>query len=290
MRLRIGTRGSQLARAQTAQVAATLHGLHPELIIETVMIQTVGDRTDQTLTPALGVGFFTSQLEAALLDGRIDLAVHSLKDLPTQLPDRLLLAAVPQRVDSRDALVSSLGCSLAELPAGTRVGTASLRRKARIRQLFPGLEPVDLRGNVDTRLEKLAQGVCGAIVVARAGLIRLGREVGSPLSNEEMLPAPGQGALGLEVRADDDAALELVSGLEHAVTRVACTAEREVLRALHGGCQIPLGCLGEIAGERLRLRAMLLSPDGSRCDEREISGPAAEAVELGRELARRLSS
>jgi len=290
MKLRIGTRGSQLALAQTGMVAAALASLHSGLKIETVVIRTTGDQTTDLLTPALGVGFFTSQLEQALQQGRIDLAVHSLKDLPTALGDGLLLAAVSERVDPRDALVSPLGDSLAALPAGTRIGTASIRRKARILQLRPDLQPIDLRGNVDSRLSKLESGFCGAIVVARAGLIRLGRTVGKPLSLEEMLPAPAQGALGLEVRSDDEQSLALVAVLDDPATRAATMAERSTLHALHGGCQIPLGCLAQVSGERLSMQAMLLETDGSGSTSATLSGPTDQAQALGAELALRLTS
>ena len=288
--LRIGTRGSRLARRQADQVAERLRAAQPDLDIRIETYRTTGDRDRATPLARLpGVGFFVKELEQALADGRIDLAVHSLKDVPTRVGDGLEVAsAVPKRADPRDALLSPAGAALSALPAGATVGTSSPRRRAMLLAERPDLVMTDLRGNVETRLRKLADGVCDATVLAVAGLERLGamdpRAV--PLPAEVVVPAAGQGALGLEHRADDEAVRACVAAVNHEPTRQAVTAERAVLLRLGAGCRTPIGVLGR-AGEdgRLHLEAYLLSPDGRRRLRRSDEGDGAEAAALGRRLA-----
>jgi hydroxymethylbilane synthase len=242
VKLRIGSRGSQLALWQANHVAALLREQGHEVEIE--IIKTTGDRAQEVAFAAVGAkGMFTKEIEEALAEGRIDLAVHSLKDLPTELPERFALAATPMRVDARDALVSVKFANLAALPNGARVGTSSERRKAQLHALRPDLEIVEFRGNVDTRLRKLDEGQVHAILLAAAGLERLGKTdwLRERLEPAEFCPAAGQGALAIETRVDDAATIEAVAFLYHADTRFAVTAERAALASLGGGCQVPIG-------------------------------------------------
>jgi hydroxymethylbilane synthase len=291
--LRVGTRASALARTQSGRVAARLQqalGRPTEL----VDVTTAGDVSRASLASLGGTGVFVSALREALLRGEVDVAVHSLKDLPTAPADGVVLAAVPLREDPRDVVVARDGLTLGELPAGARIGTGSPRRVSQIRALGLGLELVDVRGNVDTRIGKVRAGELDAVVLARAGLARLGRvgdatEVLDPL---QVLPAPGQGALAVECRADDPLAEAVREALDDARTRAAVTAERTVLAVLEAGCAAPVGALAEVVegeqGEELWLRAVALSTDGAVTVRRSASGPfdgnaAAEA--LGRTLA-----
>lgn len=283
--LRIGSRGSKLARWQAEWVAARLNELGARTRIE--IIRTTGDRiTDAALAKIGGKGLFTREIEEALLEGRVDLAVHSMKDLPTAMPGGLVVAAVPPREDPRDAVV---GCRLEELPAGARVGTSSLRRTAQLRLLRPDLVIEPVRGNVDTRLRRLEEGRYEAIVLAAAGLRRLGWEarIAEVLPPDVMLPAVGQGALAIETRADGEA-FELCRRLDDPASHQAVSAERALLTALGGGCQVPIAAHAVVTDETLRLRALVVSPDGARAVRQEIDGPAADAVRLGEELGRRL--
>jgi hydroxymethylbilane synthase len=242
MKLRIGSRGSQLALWQANHIAGLLRGAGHEVDIE--IIKTTGDRLQEVTFAQVGSkGMFTKEIEEALADGRIDLAVHSLKDLPTKLPEPFALAATPVRVDPRDAFVSVEHMSLAALPEGARVGTSSQRRRAQLKGLRPDLVLVEFRGNVDTRLRKLAEGQVEAILLASAGLDRLGRTdwVRERLAPNEFCPAAGQGALGIETRKSDAVTIEAVSFLDHADTRFAVAVERAALAALGGGCQVPIG-------------------------------------------------
>lgn len=283
--LRIGSRGSKLALWQAEWVAARLGELGARSRIE--IIRTTGDRiTDAALAKIGGKGLFTREIEEALLEGRVDLAVHSMKDLPTAMPGGLVVAAVPPREDPRDAVV---GGRLEELPAGARVGTSSLRRTAQLRLLRPDLVIEPVRGNVDTRLRKLEEGRYEAIVLAAAGLRRLGWDgrIAELLPLEVMLPAVGQGALAIETRADGEA-LELCRRLDDPASRQAVSAERALLTALGGGCQVPIAAHAVVTEETLRLRALVVSPDGALAVRQEIDGPAVDAVRLGEELGRRL--
>jgi len=288
--LRIGTRGSRLARRQTDQVAEALRAAHPDLEVRIETYRTAGDRDQATSLACLpGVGFFVKELERALADGRIDLAVHSLKDVPTRVADGLTVAsAVPTRAEPRDALLSPGGVALSALAAGATVGTSSPRRRAMLLADRPDLVMTDLRGNVETRLRKLADGVCDATVLAMAGLERLAvKEARAvPMPVDVLVPAAGQGALGLEHRADDEAVRSRVSALDHAPSRQAVTAERAVLARLGAGCRTPIGVLGRVGEDgRLHLEAYLLSPDGRRRLRRAAEGDGTEAAALGRRLA-----
>ena len=295
--LRIGTRRSALATTQAQLVADALTALsgHP---VELVPITTYGDTSPDALAQIGGTGVFVSALRDALLAGTVDIAVHSLKDLPTADPPGLCLAAVPSREDPRDALVARDGLTLGELPAGSRVGTGSPRRTAQLRALGLDLDIVPVRGNVDTRLRRVADGELDAVVLARAGLARLGRldavtEVIDPI---QMLPAPGQGALAVECRAPDGAegsrdttVFTLLGGLDDAATRHAVTAERTLLATLEAGCSAPVGAYGEAAeGEHdpeLYLRAAVISVDGAASVRLSATGPLDEAAQIGRRLA-----
>jgi hydroxymethylbilane synthase len=277
----IGSRGSQLALWQANWVRAQLEAIGHSCRIE--IIKTTGDRITGVPLAKVGTkGLFTKEIEEALLAGRIDLAVHSLKDLPTALPAGLCLAAIPPREDARDALV---GRRLTDLAAGARVGTSSLRRVAQLRAARPDLVIESVRGNLDTRLRKLAEGQYDALVVAAAGLRRLGWQdrIAEILPEELMCPAVGQGALAVETREGSRAA-EVCARLDDARTRAAVEAERAVLESLGGGCQVPIGAHGQISDARLHLRGVVASPDGRRVVRRETSGPASDAVRLGREL------
>jgi hydroxymethylbilane synthase len=289
--LRVGTRGSALARAQASAVAAGLVGLDRKA--ELVEITTAGDRSTAAISQLGGTGVFVSALRDALLAGTIDVAVHSYKDLPTAPADGLLLAAVPPREDPRDVLVARDGRTLGDLPHGARVGTGSPRRIAALLALGLGLEPVPVRGNVDTRLGKVAGGELDGVVLARAGLARLDRldavtEVIDPL---QMLPAPAQGALAVECRADAPADLiALISGLDDPDSRVAVAAERALLAALEAGCTAPVGALAEVAlGDddepELFLRASVTAADGSDAVRLSATGPLGSPDALGRRLA-----
>jgi hydroxymethylbilane synthase len=242
MKLRVGSRGSQLALWQANHIAACLRGQGHEVEIE--IIKTTGDRLQEVTFAQVGSkGMFTKEIEEAIAEGRVDLAVHSLKDLPTELPELFALSATPSRVDSRDAFVSVRFGSLAELPPGARVGTSSQRRRAQLKALRPDIEAVEFRGNVDTRLRKLAEGQVDAILLASAGLDRLERNewVRERLEPRDFCPAAGQGSLGIETRRDDAATIAAVAFLDDADTRFAVTVERAALAALGGGCQVPIG-------------------------------------------------
>lgn len=284
--LTIGSRGSQLALWQTRWVAARLAELGVETRIE--IIKTTGDHISAVpLAKAGGKGLFTKELEEALIEHRIDLAVHSLKDLPTTLPEGLRLAAVPEREDPRDAVV---GRRLAELSAGARVGTGSLRRAAQLRALHPWLVVENIRGNVDTRLRKLDEGQFDAIILASAGLRRLGwaGRIAQILDPAEMCPAVGQGALAIESRDKDDNVNAILIRLDHMPTRLAVTAERALLAGLGGGCQVPIGAHAAVVDGRLRLHALVAAPDSGDIVRCEVEGPLEEAAEIGRRAASEL--
>lgn len=285
--LRIGTRGSALARAQTELVLGRLRALDPGLPVETVVIRTSGDRGQREVR-----GAFVRELQHALLEGQIDLAVHSLKDLPTDPVPGLRLAAVLEREDPREALVAREGWTWATLPSGARVGTGSPRRTAQLRAMRPDLVYLPLVGNVDTRLRRLEEGHYEAIVLAMAGLIRLGRgdRVTEVFPLEQLLPAPGQGAIAVEVRADDAPTLALVGRLNHLPTWWAVTAERAFLRALGGGCRVPIAAYAEVHGDRLTLAGRVMAPDGARAVRGQIEGPAEAAEALGEALAERIKA
>jgi hydroxymethylbilane synthase len=273
---------------QSRWVAGALEEHHPGIRVELVEIRTSGDRIqDVPLAPHLGQSFFTKEIQDALLDGRVDLAVHSCKDLATELPAGTVLAAIPEREDCRDALVSG-GPRLGELPEGARVGTSSLRRKAFLRAARPDLELTELRGNVPTRLKAVEDGRCDAVILAAAGLRRLGLgdRITEPIPTGVMLPAASQGALALETRADDARARELVSVLDDRVCRAEVTAERACLRALEAGCQAPVGALGRHDHGTLWLRTAVEGPDGLVWAD--VNGDSSEAEAIGERAARAL--
>ncbi|HVE23989.1 MAG TPA: hydroxymethylbilane synthase [Sporichthya sp.] len=297
--LRLGTRASALATAQSQTIADRVTELTGRQV-ELVPITTHGDVSTAPLASMGGVGVFVNALREALLAGEIDFAVHSLKDLPTADPTGLVLAAVPQREDPRDALVARDGLTLGELPPGSRVGTGSPRRAAQLRALGFGLEVVEIRGNVDTRLRKVIDGELDGVILARAGLVRLGRagEITETLDPIQMLPAPGQGALAVECRdPDTDAAaadvFAALRGLDDPWTRAVVAAERSLLATLEAGCSAPVGALGEAiegdpeSGEEdeLYLRAIVLTHDGEAAVKLSTTGPLVEAEMLGRKLA-----
>lgn len=291
--LRLGTRRSALATTQSTWVADRLRALGHD--VELVEVSTEGDRDRTTPLAQLGgTGVFVSALREALAQGRVDLAVHSLKDLPTAPDTRTVLAAVPAREDVRDALVARDGLTLAQLPPGATVGTGSPRRRAQIAALGLGLEIADLRGNVDTRLAHVHDGRLDAVVLAAAGLRRLGRaaEVTEWLDPIQVLPAPGQGALAVEVRAGDARTHAAVAALEDPDTRACVTAERTLLGELEAGCAAPVGALAEVVegmhGPELSLRAVVAAPDGSADLRRSLTGAPEDAAGLGRRLARLL--
>lgn len=287
----VGTRASALALAQTELVVAALRKAHPGRTFLIQHVSTNGDHDQRTpLTELGGQGIFVKEIENALLAGEVDLAVHSLKDMPTAQPEGLLLGAVLPREDPRDALISRHGLNLDDLPPGARVGTGSLRRQAQLRAYRRDLEVVGLRGNVDTRLRKAAGPDYDAVILALAGLIRLGRasEVTAVLPLDVMLPAMGQGAIGVEVRADDAEALALVAPLDDAPTRAATAAERSLLRELGGGCHVPIAAHALLQGGQLWLRGLVASPTGERIVRGSATAPPERAEALGRELARQL--
>lgn len=288
----IATRESALALWQAEHVKARLQALYPDLDIQLLGMTTQGDRIlDVTLNKIGGKGLFVKELETALAEGRADLAVHSLKDVPMHLPEGFALAAILQREDPRDALVSNHYASLEDLPAGAVVGTSSLRRESQLRARFPHLVVKPLRGNVQTRLRKLDEGEFDAIVLAAAGLKRLDLtdRIRLELSPEQSLPAVGQGALGIEIRADREDVLALLAPLNDAETAACVTAERAMSRALGGSCQVPLGGYAELQGGMLTLRAFVAEPDGSVVYAAQAQAPAAEAEQLGQQLAAQLS-
>jgi hydroxymethylbilane synthase len=286
--LRIGTRKSPLARWQAQWVAAELEKLGNS--IEMVWIVTQGDVTAQPLGTVGGQGLFTKEIQRALLDGEIDLAVHSLKDLPTQPIDGLALAAVPQREVVGDCLIAPLGTTIENLPLGARIGTGSLRRAAQLRAWRADLEILDIRGNVETRIKKLDDGIYEAIVLAEAGLHRLGYldRVAQKLPLHRLLPAVGQGALGLETRADDETTLKALSALNHAASQLAVTAERSLLAHLRGGCLAPVAAWCRMEDDKLRLEAKVLSLDGQTQLQADRRFAPDQAQEEGRLAAEEL--
>jgi len=289
----IGTRGSPLALAQANQVRdclAVAHALDVDAITLEV-IRTIGDRiSDRPLTEAGGKGLFTKEIEEALIAGAIDLAVHSAKDMPTILPPGLRIAGVLEREDARDVFISRKAKTLAELPRGARVGTASLRRQALVKQLRPDLIVVPMRGNVETRLRKLDAGEVDATVLALAGLKRLGLADAASvvLPVEEFLPAVGQGIIAIEARGDDERALDLVLAVSHAATAAALTAERAFLAVLEGSCRTPIAGYATVAGGQLAFRGLIAKPDGSEVIETQRHGAVTAAVRLGAEAGREL--
>ena len=288
-RLRLGTRASPLARVQAEGVRAALAARHPGLTVELVFVRTTGDRVTGPLAAAGGKGLFVKEIEEALLDGRIDAGVHSMKDVPARLAAGLVIGAVPERADARDVLIGGDG-GLAGLPPGARIGTASPRRRAQLLAHRPDLVVVLLRGNVDTRLRKWRAGEVDALLLAAAGLARLGisEPAAQPLPVDEFLPAVGQGALALECRADDGATRALLAAVDQPAAATAVAAERAFLAAVGGDCNSAIAAHATLAGGRLTLRALVTDPDGRRRLEERDTAPAADAEALGHTVATRL--
>lgn len=289
-RLVIGSRGSRLALWQAEQAKARLEELNPGYEINIEVIKTTGDVKPDPLSVIGGKGVFTKELEEALLDKRIDIAVHSLKDLPTIIPEQLTISAICEREDPRDALVlrgQDKITSLHDLAAGSVVGTSSQRRLAQLKSLRQDLTVKDLRGNVDTRVRKLDEGQYDALILASAGLIRLGlrERISAAVSTHEILPAVGQGAIAIEIRAADEVAFAATSKLNHRETEFACRAERAFLRALGGGCQFPIAAHAEVSGNTLRLEGLVATPEGKKILRDRNSGRADQPEEIGSQLA-----
>jgi hydroxymethylbilane synthase len=291
----IGSRGSKLALWQAEQAKARLSALYPEIDIRIEIIKTTGDVKTDPLSVIGGKGVFTKELEDALLDRRIDLAVHSLKDLPTVLPDGLTISAICKRDDPRDALVvrddlKARSGSILNLPENAVVGTSSQRRVAQLKSSRADIEVRDVRGNVDTRLRKLDEGQYDALILAAAGLRRLELEdrINAVISPADMVPAVGQGAIAIETRADDEFAIETTGDLDHEETRLCCLAERAFLRSLGGGCQFPIAGHAVIENEELKLDGLVAAPDGAKILRDQLSGSPKNADEIGLFLATRL--
>ncbi len=286
--LRIATRKSPLAIWQAEHVSECLRQLHPQLQIELVRMSTSGDKLlDSPLSQIGGKGLFVKELEQGLLSGAADIAVHSMKDVPVELPSGLQLPAILQREDPRDAFVSNRYANVDELPPGARLGTASLRRQCQLRARRPDLDIVTLRGNVNSRLAKLDSGDFAAILLAAAGLIRLGMgaRITRLLEPDESLPAIGQGAIGIECRDDDSRVLDLIGALDHTPTHICVSAERALNARLHGGCQVPIAGFAELGHGVILLRGLVGSLDGQRFVRGDISGKPEDAEELGTVLA-----
>jgi hydroxymethylbilane synthase len=293
MELRLASRGSTLALWQAHHVQALVHERHPDVDVGIEVLHTTGDIiTDVPLAMIGDKGLFTKEVDSAVLDGRADCAVHSYKDVPTRMPDGLVLAAVMKREDPRDAFLPRPGRTdaLLELPAGARIGTSSLRRRSILLNARPDLVVEDLRGNLDTRFRKLEEGRYDGIILALAGVRRFGREsaVGEVLEPPRWLPAAGQGALAIVAREGDEQTLRRLAHLDHPATRAATAAERTFLARLEGGCQIPIGALADVDADRLALRGLVASLDGTTLVSGEIDGDAADAVRLGEQLAEAL--
>ncbi|CAJ1919367.1 Porphobilinogen deaminase [Aeromonas dhakensis] len=289
--LKIATRKSPLAMWQANFVKDRLEALYPELQVELVPMSTQGDKIlDTPLAKVGGKGLFVKELETAMLEGRADIAVHSMKDVPVEFPEGLGLHTICEREDPRDAFVSNRFTAIDELPQGAVVGTSSLRRQCQLRAARPDLVIRDLRGNVNTRLAKLDAGEYDAIILAAAGLKRLEMEhrITAFIEPEQSLPANGQGAVGIECRLDDHELHALLAPLEHPETRIRVLTERAMNRALQGGCQVPIGAYALVEGEEVWLRGLVGSPDGSRVIRDEIRGPLADGEALGHTLAQRL--
>ncbi len=289
--MRVGTRGSQLALRQANLVKESLAAAHPGLEVALVTIKTEGDIIqDRPLALFGGKGLFVKQIEEALLEGRVDLAVHSMKDVPTDIPQGLAFAAIPGREDPRDALISLEKKELEQLPSAALVGTSSIRRRAQLLHLRADLSVRELRGNLDTRLRKLKEGQFDAIILAAAGLNRMGWQHISPrfLAPERFIPAPGQGALGLEARTDDEWANRLVASLNCPQTFREVTAERAFAKGLGGGCQVPVAAYAQEKSATLTLTGLVISLDGRRIVRDHISGPADQGERLGQALAENL--
>jgi hydroxymethylbilane synthase len=288
MNLKIGTRGSKLALTQTNFVAEKIKKIMPETNIEICVIKTSGDiMQDVSLLTIGGQGVFVKELEDALLSKKIDLAVHSMKDIPGETPDELMFAAILPREDMRDVLVSRDNIKMESMPKGAKIGTGSQRRGAQIKAMLPDVNIVPLRGNIETRLKKIETENLTGVILAAAGMKRMGlaEKITQFLPVEMMLPAVGQGALGLQIRKMDIDLAKICASLDDMTTAAEVTAERSFLRSLGGGCRLPIAALGKLEGQRLSLEGMVAAPDGSSMIREKIQGAKEEAEELGKKLA-----
>ncbi|MFC1496901.1 hydroxymethylbilane synthase [Verrucomicrobiota bacterium] len=288
--LRVGTRGSILAKTQTQRLIDHVSKIRPDIQIETIVIKTTGDqKVEESLPRTLGKGLFTREIEDALLAKEIDLAVHSLKDLPTILPDGLTIGAIPGRESPFDAVIGNISV-LENNPEKATVGTSSLRRAAQLRILYKGCQVVEFRGNLDTRLRKIEEGIADCAIVAVAGLNRLGQsnEIKKIFNHNEMLPAPAQGALGIEIRNNDPETSKLIQPIHSARTELCVSAERIFQHQLGGGCQVPVAALATISEGLLTLDGRVIALDGSRVVEGSISGHQEDAAKIGSKLAKDL--
>lgn len=289
--LRVGTRRSALAKAQTQAVIQQLLSFHPHLQIDVVEIVTAGDKIlDSPLSRMPGKGVFVKEIEDKLLDGEIDIAVHSMKDLPTEFPAGLKIGAITERVDPRDVFVTRFKKNLEEMPAGARIGTSSLRRKSQLLALRPDFQVIDIRGNIDTRLRKAESAEYDGILLAAAGLTRMGwqNRIQQYLDYDLMIPAVGQGAVGVEIREDDHETETLLKPLNHKLTEIAVNAERKFLATMGGGCQTPMGGFCEIANDEIFFRAFVADEDGSNFHKEKATGKLEDAVIIAERIAQRL--
>ena len=289
-KLVIGTRGSKLALWQSEYIKGLVQEI-TGLPVELKIIKTTGDKIlDVPLAKVGGKGLFTKELEVELIAGTVDLCVHSMKDVPTELPEGLYISAMPERVDPRDALVSGAGYTLESLPQGAKVGTSSLRRIAQVRSLRPDVEIVDVRGNLDTRMRKAEEGELDVVILASAGITRMGwaDRISSYIPTEQMVAAVGQGAIGIEIREGDEFMVEVCDKICHADTFTCVTAERVVMRKLEGGCQVPIGAYAVLEGDTMVMDAIVGSVDGQRILRAHLEGPADRPVELGEAMVEEL--
>ncbi len=290
--IKVGSRGSDLALRQDEELIALLRPLFPDLDFQIITVRTHGDINTTGALAEMGIGIFTREIERDLLAGDLDMAVHSLKDLPTQLPQGLTLGAIVQRQDPRDVLVNRWGCDLKDLPQGARIGTSSPRRQALLNNLCPQAVTLPIRGNVETRLQKAQGEDYDGTVLAAAGLHRLGlaQHISAYLEPEEFVPPPGQGALGIEVRADDREMLEMLSAIDHPDSRSAVTAERGFLEVLGGGCQLPMGAYARMSGKSLLMNVFLGSDTGTEVFAASVEGSAEDPMGLARDAHGRIAS
>ncbi len=294
-RLRLGTRGSPLAMAQAHEVRGKLMAAHDfdEAQVEIVVIKTIGDQIlDRALAEVGGKGLFTKEIETALIEGKIDLAVHSMKDMPTVLPGGLIISTMLEREDTRDAFISTKASRPQDLPKGAVVGTASLRRQAQLKHMRPDLDVITYRGNVQRRLKKLEEGVVDATFLAFAGLKRLGLEdvITSVVPHGDMLPAVAQGAIGIEIRQNDAQTAALLAPINHEATQICVNAERAFLHVLDGSCRTPIGGLAQLSADHVSFRGMILTPDGRICHQTAREGAVSEAEALGKDAGEELKA
>jgi len=280
--IKVGSRGSPLALLQNEEVLGPLRQLYPDLDFQVVTVRTKGDLDATSPLAGMGLGIFVKEIERLLLDGQLDMAVHSLKDLPTKLPEGLALGAIGRRQDARDVLVNRWDCRLADLPEGARIGTSSPRRQAQLRKLCPQVTVLPIRGNVETRLRKAKGDEYDGTILAAAGLVRLGLtdQVAEYLSAQQFVPPPGQGALAVEVRADDDRIQEILAPVDHIDTRLAVTAERAFLEKLGGGCQLPVGAYARCVDELMLMTVFICSPNGKKAFRAKLEGLTLDPLQM----------